>query len=42
MKRVISTELKKEEASVEATLRPKTLDEYIGQENVKRKSKGLY
>ena len=30
MKRVISTELKKEEAAVEATLRPKKLDEYIG------------
>lgn len=39
MKRVISTELKKEEASVEATLRPKTLNEYIGQENVKENLK---
>ena len=39
MKRVISTELKKEEASVEATLRPKTLEEYIGQENVKENLK---
>ena len=39
MKRVISTELKKEEAAVEATLRPKKLDEYIGQENVKENLK---
>ena len=39
MKRVISTELKKEEAAVEATLRPKRLDEYIGQENVKENLK---
>ncbi|MBE5898082.1 MAG: Holliday junction branch migration DNA helicase RuvB [Lachnospiraceae bacterium] len=39
MRRVISTELKKEEASVEATLRPETLEEYIGQENVKENLK---
>ncbi len=39
MKRVISTELKKEEVSVEATLRPETLEEYIGQENVKENLK---
>ena len=39
MKRVISTELKKDEAAVEATLRPKKLDEYIGQENVKENLK---
>ena len=32
-------ELKKEEASVEATLRPETLEEYIGQENVKENLK---
>ena len=35
MKRMISTEIKTEETKIEKTLRPKTLDNYIGQENVK-------
>ena len=35
-KRVISTELAEEDIKIENNLRPLSLDEYIGQEKVKR------
>ena len=34
-KRVISTQVMQEDIPVEAALRPKTLDEYVGQEKAK-------
>ena len=35
MKRMISTDIKTEDVKIESTLRPKTLNDYIGQEKVK-------
>lgn len=37
--RIISSDLKFEDAEIEGSLRPKTLEEYIGQDNVKEKLK---
>ncbi|MCR4612217.1 MAG: Holliday junction branch migration DNA helicase RuvB [Lachnospiraceae bacterium] len=39
MKRMISTDIKSEDVKIESTLRPQTLDSYVGQENVKNNLK---
>ena len=42
MGRIISTEADIEELNSEYSLRPKYLDEYIGQNKVKRESEDFY
>lgn len=41
-KRMITTEVLEEDIKIEGTLRPQTLDDYIGQEKTKGKSESLY
>ena len=41
-KRVISTQAQEEDHLIETSLRPQKLEEYIGQEKVKKNAEGLY
>ena len=41
-KRVISTQVQEEDLKIEKSLRPQTLDDYIGQQKAKEKFKNIY